>query len=132
MNRCVEQMHRYVEMSPHYPLLVYYLQLNSVFLTNPHLITWILRYLCNSRFQFCLNSSEQILRPDYLFVSFSDVCARRTSPVFFLEILGSYFVDDSELLGAAFLCVSPETPLYTVLVFKNAILQQRFCFHTAK
>ena len=35
---------------------------------------------------------------------------------FILEVSGSYFVDDTELLGAA-------------LVFKNVILQQSFCVY---
>ena len=35
---------------------------------------------------------------------------------FILNILGTYFVDDTELLGAA-------------LVFKNVILQQSFCVY---
>ena len=49
---------------------------------------------------------------------------------FILKILGADFVDDTELLGAAFLCVSSETPFYTVLVSKNVILEQSFCVFT--
>lgn len=125
MNRCVERMHRYVEMSLNSHLLFDYLQTNSVFLTNAHLITRKLRYLRNSRVQFChrnvWDSSEQILWPDYLFHGFSNF-----TPLvllqFLIEILGSHFVIDSELLRVAFLHVSPENPLYTVFVLKKCYL----------
>lgn len=118
MNRCVEQMHRYVEISPHYHLLVYYLQLNSVFLTNPHLITCILRYLCNSRFQFDLITC---------LTDFQTFAPLKLLQFFFLKSQVPISLIILSFQGLLF-CPFHQRALYIPFLFlKNVVLQQRFC-----